>query len=105
VSPDDQCEICLTTRELHGDKNHQFSTDGELIPIKQGDPPRRQPPTVAGQVANDPVARLTLRLIETLVQKQVLVGDDLVHIFGGANAPDHRKSQAGATTPSDEAGT
>lgn len=89
VSPDDPCAICGTTRENHGDRKHKFSIDGSLNPL---DPPapRRQAPTPAGQaLAKDPTTAMTLRLVEVLIQKGVLLGDDLIHIFGGEKAESH----------------
>lgn len=84
VSADDVCEVCGETRENHGDKKHKFSIDGQLIPIEPGPKPSNTPPARA--VANDPVARLHLRLVERLVAKGIFDGTDLLYIFGGADA-------------------
>lgn len=86
---DDVCAVCDETRENHGDKQHEFSLDGVLKPIKQGAPARSEPPrerTAAGvALGNDPVARLQVRLIERMVAKGLFDGEDLMYIFGNGN--------------------
>jgi len=82
---DDVCEVCCETRENHGDKQHEFSLDGVLKTKKAPEPPRNQPPRergAAGALAQDPVARLQIRMIERLVAKGMLDGEDLMYIFG-----------------------
>ena len=77
-------------REEHGDSNHQFSKEGELIPIKKGEPARQEPPKMrtdqAGvevdKISRDPVTAMSLRMIERLVAKNLLDGEDLMFIFG-----------------------
>lgn len=94
VSPDDECQVCMETRENHGDKNHKFSVDGILEPKEPAPKARQQPPAFKGQesraqrLGGDPTAALSLRLIERLVSKGVFNGDDLVYLFGGEDAPD-----------------
>lgn len=94
LNPDEECQVCGTTRENHGDKNHQFSIDGQLIPLKQGKPPRQQPPQrrdeaptpmsqTAQELAKDATAQMAMRLIEVLTKKGLLTGEDLFVIFGG----------------------
>lgn len=96
LDPSEPCLVCFEARENHGDKNHQFSVDGQLIPLKKGDPPRQQPPRrrdesstpmgeAASEVAKDATAQMTLRLIEVLTKKGLLTGEDLFIIFGGQN--------------------
>lgn len=89
---DDVCAVCEETRENHGDKNHEFSLDGVLKPIKQGPPPRNEPPRERGAqpspaqvLGNDPVARLQLRMIERMVAKGIFDGEDLMYVFGNGN--------------------
>lgn len=91
VSPDDQCGVCGTIREEHGDKHHEFNLEGMLIDKKPGPPPRNTPPQPRGAgvespLSQDPVARLQVRLIERLVAKGLLSGEDLLYIFGAGNA-------------------
>lgn len=94
-SADDICGVCAETRENHGDKRHQFSIDGVLIALKPAPMPKNLAPTPRGQVVgNDPVARMVLRMVERLIAKGVLEGDDLVHIFGG-----ERSEDSGRETP------
>lgn len=93
--PDDVCALCSYLREEHGDKNHKFSVEGELIPIEPGPPPRQEAPkardsTPEAQVlGNDPVTKVVLRMVERMVSKQLLSGEDLVYIFGGGSNPAH----------------
>lgn len=91
ISPDDLCGVCEITRENHGDPRHQFSIEGDLIPVESGPPARATPPRERGEalspqaaaVNRDPLTGLTLRLIEVLTAKELLSGEDLVKIFGG----------------------
>lgn len=88
--PDDECALCGLTRENHGDSNHKFSQDGELIPVKPGPPARQQPPeekkaslsAPAKDLAEDTTAQAFLRLVDVLVKKEVLDGQDLMYILG-----------------------
>ncbi len=98
ISPDDLCGVCSTKRDEHGDKNHEFNLEGELIPKKKPEPARQSAPQPRGSgLNNDPVARLQIRLVERLVSKGLLEGDDLVYIFGGEN--ENHRGQTGATSP------
>lgn len=90
-NPDDPCGVCQTQRDEHGDKMHEFNLLGYLIPKAEPEAPRQSPPQLKGDelksaaqvLGSDPVARLQLRLITRLVNKGLLDGADLVHIFGG----------------------
>ena len=102
VSPDDECGVCGTTRENHGDKHHEFDIDGNLRPKKKAEPARQQAPqTAAGQaLARDASTQVVLRLVERLVAKQLLSGDDLLYIFGGGdNASNRGSAEAGSSEP------
>lgn len=87
----DICGVCETQRDQHGDKMHEFNVLGTLIPKAEPEAPRQSPPQLKGDelksaaqvLGSDPVARLQLRLITRLVNKGLLDGNDLVHIFGG----------------------
>lgn len=91
-SPDDICEICSTTRENHGDRQHKFSEDGQLVPMPAGPPAKNEPPQLKGEppklsppgveLAKDPVARLQLRMVERLTAKGIFTADDLLYLFG-----------------------
>jgi len=86
--PDEECRICGTKREEHGDRNHEFSSDGVLVPKKAPEPPREQAPqrrSYGGEAKPDPTAAY-LRLVERLIAKNLLNGEDLIYIFGGGNA-------------------
>lgn len=77
------CGVCGHTREYHGDMNHVFSEEGILQTKREAPPvPQRTPPEELGTTA-----RITqnafLRLIEVLVARNLLDGEDLVRIFGG----------------------
>jgi len=90
TSPDDVCMVCETTRDQHGDSNHKFSEDGQLIPIQPGPPARQKAPDEkraslspeAKGVADNMTSQTLLRLIDTLVEKEVISGKDLMYILG-----------------------
>lgn len=109
ISPDDECLVCGTTRENHGDLNHEFSTDGQLVPKKSGAAPRQTPPmprTAEGAaLQKDPTNNLLLRLIERLVAKDLLQGQDLLYMFGATDAPYRRDTAQAAPTYRDPAST
>lgn len=84
IRPDDICEVCGTKREDHGDKNHKFNSMERVDPRPV---PKNIPPTAKGDaVSRDPLTALHLRLVEKLIAKNLLDGDDLLYIFGGPNA-------------------
>ena len=86
-SPDDICAVCQVTRAEHGDSNHEFNLEDVLIPKKKPAPAPNTPPAQRGvTVGVAEVVALNLRLVERLIAKGVLEGDDLVYIFGGGNA-------------------
>lgn len=92
ISPDDQCGVCGTRREDHGDKQHQFNLEDILVPIQPGPKPSNTPPRARSAgveqspLEKDPVARLQIRMLERLTSKGLLDGSDLVYIFGGESA-------------------
>lgn len=94
ISPDDICEVCSTKRDEHGDRNHKFSTDGELVPLEKAAKPRQEPPKERSTVqhafpgTND-MASLHLRLVERLVAKGLFDAEDLLYIFGGKTHADN----------------
>lgn len=97
MSPDDECGVCGTQRDQHGDMNHEFNLDGVLIrkkapPSASEEAPRTREEAAqsreAGVLAKDPTTRLTLRLVERLVAKGLFDGEDMLYIFGGKDAPD-----------------
>lgn len=87
VSQDDICEVCMETREFHGDKNHEFSSDGVLTPKKKPEPPKPGP---IPRTIPDPTQAALLRLVERLISKELIQGDDLVYIFGGISGSTDR---------------
>jgi len=92
MDPDELCSICETKRDEHGDKQHEFNTNGDLIPKKKPEPARQQPPKERGEAPPTPtkgveeVEKSHLRLIEVLVSKGVLNGHDVVTILGGSSS-------------------
>lgn len=91
--PNEPCVICEITRENHGDSNHVFKgedSDGLLEKKPTPEPPRQQAPRERGQASDvlgaDPVARMHLRMVERMVHKGLLNGDDLMYIFGAGSA-------------------
>jgi len=84
---DDLCGVCSLTRENHGDTNHEFNSEGMLIPKKKLEPPRNTPPAARQSgVGLDEMVALELRLVQRLIAKGLLDGDDLLFIFGSSNA-------------------
>lgn len=90
LSPDEECGVCGTQRDQHGDKQHQFNLDGQLIPLKPAEPPRQTAPR-----ERDPNLKPSgveeqhkafLRLNEVLLEKGVIDGSDLIRILGGSSS-------------------
>lgn len=86
-SPDEECQLCGVTRENHGDSNHEFSTDGQLRPVKRGEPPRKEAPRERDPNHSpkgvEEMEKAFLRLNEVLLEKGILDGRDLIKILGG----------------------
>lgn len=86
VDPDELCAICNKTREMHGDMNHKFSEDGQLIPLEKRPEPRAQGPGHRDDPApkpTDEVSRAMATLVEVLIEKNVLDAKDVLRIFKG----------------------
>ena len=78
------CGLCGLKRDEHGEVQHEFSVEGVLKKKAPPTVPRNIPPSPRGQaMVNDPTVRMNLKLIERLIAKGVLDGDDLLYIFGG----------------------
>lgn len=87
ISPDDVCALCNTKRDEHGDMNHQFSLDGQLIPIRKGPegvkpPQTREEATQAASNLPD-VGRAFATLVEILAEKEIVNAKDIIRIFSG----------------------
>ena len=97
VQPHDICVLCGIMRMDHGDSNHKFSINGELIPVKEGPAPQNQPPKVkpehmtdqekldvaTAELAKSMELNAVLRLTEVLIEKCVLTAQDTLYIFSG----------------------
>lgn len=93
LDPDERCGVCEIARAEHGDMQHEFNLEGDLIPKKPSPPPRNTPPELrdnspvmspkAKKLAEDPSTQVMLRLIERLTARGLLQGEDLQYIFGG----------------------
>lgn len=79
ASPYDVCQLCGLTRENHGDSNHEFSIDGQLIPTKPRPEPRQDPPRE--RVTQEMKANTLAMLVEILAEKDILNAKDIVRIF------------------------
>lgn len=77
------CEVCGETRENHGDKKHKFSTDGQLLEIEQGPPPKQQPPLARDPREGPNVYMAFTTLVEVLAERQLLNSADIIRIFRG----------------------
>lgn len=88
--PDEECSICGVTRENHGDLNHEFNTEGLLIPKKKPEPARNTPPAMRGEtvkeLSTDMTAQAFLRLTDRLVAKGILDSQDLMYVLGNFDA-------------------
>jgi hypothetical protein len=82
VDPDEQCQICHKKRDEHGDMNHKFSTDGQLIPIER-EKPRQQPPVHREDPKSTPTDRAFATLLEVLIEKNMLDARDVLRIMSG----------------------
>jgi hypothetical protein len=71
--------ICLETRENHGDKQHEFSEDGQLVQKKPADPPKKNAPEE--KVPDAFKAKALTTLVEILAEKGVLGAPDIIRIF------------------------
>lgn len=88
INPDDLCGVCNTKRDEHGDKQHVFDLDGNLVPKKAPEPQRRQPPktreeAAAAEAVKPDAHAAVLRLSEILLQKGIIDSADLFYILGG----------------------
>ena len=87
MSPDDTCGVCDETRENHGDKNHEFNIEGNLVPKKPAEPPRQTAPKERGEAPSpkgvEEMEKAFLRLNEVLIEKGILDARDIVRILGG----------------------
>lgn len=72
---------------MHGDLAHKFSMDGQLIPNAPAAPPKKEAPRergdTAAELAKDIQANATMRLVEVLIERDVLDGKDTMYIFSG----------------------
>ena len=95
--PDDKCMICGRARDMHGDLNHKFSSDGSLVSKNPGEEAKNQPPKVKPEhatkeellqyMSEDLQAKAVMRLTEVLLEKGILEGKDTIYIYSG-----HRSS-------------
>ena len=87
LNPDEPCSVCGIKRDEHGDTNHEFNLDGQLIPLKPAPPSRQDPPRERDPKAKPPgveeMEKAFLRLNEVLLEKGVIDGRDLIQILGG----------------------
>lgn len=96
ISPDDECLVCGTKRDEHGDKHHKFSTDGQLVELDPAPKPRMEAPRHRDDLAGvEPGPDLKLAfatLVEVLSEKQInfdgvnrplLSTHDVIRIFSG----------------------
>lgn len=89
IAASDECGVCGTTREDHGDKQHKFSMEGILTPLDPPPKPRQQPPVAKGEMSpeaqvlsKDPTTQVMLRMVNRMVAKGLFDGADLMYIFG-----------------------
>ena len=98
IDPDERCGICEETRENHGDANHMFSAEGELIPKKPAPPAKNTPPAErSNSLVRDPLTNVVLRLVEQLIANNLLKPEDLMYVMGGIDADNRRQVRAKTT--------
>lgn len=92
---DDKCMVCGVSRVDHGDKNHVFSVDGNLIKLEPRPEPKQKPPRTIDEAEQDKVTQelaksmeinAVLRLTEVLIEKGILDSKDTMFIFSGYKA-------------------
>lgn len=104
-TPDDICEVCMTPRDLHGDKNHKFSEDGVLEPLDPAPPAAKEPPRARGEAkpsSNDlPTPANFVALLDVLIGKGVLNGYEVAYILAGGGDSLGRPSTGSAPKTGD----
>lgn len=86
VDPDELCSICDKPRDMHGDMNHEFNTEGQLIQKKPRPEPDRKPPKHRDDEPDpktDENSRALATLVEVLIEKNILDAKDVLRIFKG----------------------
>lgn len=79
---DEQCQVCGEIRENHGDKNHKFSTDGQLLPLDPPKPASREAPRHRDDVVAEAIkAESFAMLLEVLAEKNILNEKDIIRIL------------------------
>lgn len=79
--PDEACQVCGVSREMHGDKNHKFSLDGQLVGLDPPPKPRQESPVHRDEERIKAASFATL--IEVLAEKKLLDAKDIIRIFTG----------------------
>lgn len=82
TNPDEVCQVCRVTRENHGDKNHKFSTDGQLLPLDPPPKPRAEAPTHRDD-AQMLQAKSFATLLEVMVERGMIDARDVIRILTG----------------------
>lgn len=88
MSPDEVCAVCQTTRENHGDKNHEFDANDSFPRLKkQPEPEKPAQPSLGGPTKQGPTPSemAMLELIEVLAEKQILNNKDLIRVLSAGH--------------------
>lgn len=86
VDPDEVCSICPNTRENHGDMNHEFNTEGQLIQKKKAPEPRAKAPEHRDDPKprdGDPNSRAIATMLEVLAEKGIFEPRDIIRVLQG----------------------
>lgn len=80
-----EVEVCMVmgcglTKAVHADRNHEFSSEGQLIPKRQQPPARRVSTTPESSLT----AAMMTRLLAVLMKKGILDEVDLSFVTGGS---------------------
>lgn len=89
-SPDDICAVCSSPRDQHGDMNHEFSINGELVTVKPGPPPTNNPPKkredkeqLVPVSPELPTPENFVALLDILISKDIINAQEVIYILGG----------------------
>lgn len=86
VDPDELCGICNQARDMHGDMNHEFSVEGDLIPKKKAPEPRVSAPRHRDDPKprdGDPNSRAIATMLEVLAEKGIFEPKDIIRVLQG----------------------
>lgn len=83
-----RCQVCFAPRDEHAQKQHEFSTDGQLKPKTVPKPPQ-------ARVQELNPGHLVIRLLAVLRERNVLTEADIMEVLGaGARSSPADRAEA-----------